>query len=352
MKRIAILDTGFSTKFGGGQRVGLDMVTALKDHYKVDIVTLDPIDPNLAPVPTRSVLPFQINAFTLYKRLLMPLVYRKAAKYDLIIDNSGAAIVPRHSKQPILVYIHDEIFDVYERKNNKYQQGLWKWYIAPYMAILKRLRHLPASGVITNSKYTQTIIKSRYDVNSILCYPGVDPPLTHVSDRSGVITVSRFTPEKNLDFVARVITLNNASGTILGSAYTPTAIKYYNQLRTRYNNLNISRNVDKLYRDRCLAHAKVFISASYEGFGLAVAEAILAGCIPLVPDVSAHKETVPFATLRYPYGDEHAAKVCMQNALAGKYDHLLSKLQKHIRQFTMAKFYARLRELVLCALND
>ena len=51
--------------------------------------------------------------------------------------------------------------------------------------------------------------------------------------------------------------------------------------------------------DDALGRARVYLHASKETFGIAVAEAVAAGCMPVVPDNSAHPETVPFAKLRY-----------------------------------------------------
>ena len=49
---------------------------------------------------------------------------------------------------------------------------------------------------------------------------------------------------------------------------------------------------------RVLAGARAYLHASKETFGIAAAEAVAAGCVPVVPDSSAHAETVPFAGLR------------------------------------------------------
>ena len=70
-----------------------------------------------------------------------------------------------------------------------------------------------------------------------------------------------------------------------------------------------------------------------------MAEAIAAGCVPVVPDNSAHPETVPFAELRYST-EEGAARVSA--ALDGRYDHLLPGLQEHVRQFSEEAFQERM----------
>ena len=45
--------------------------------------------------------------------------------------------------------------------------------------------------------------------------------------------------------------------------------------------------------------ARAYLQTSEKTLGVAVVEAIAAGCVPVVPDNSAHPETVPFDELRY-----------------------------------------------------
>ena len=66
-----------------------------------------------------------------------------------------------------------------------------------------------------------------------------------------------------------------------------------------------------------------------------MAEAITAGCVPVVPDNSAHPETVPFAELRY--GTEEAARI-VREALDGRYNSLLPALRDHVQGFTEEAF--------------
>ena len=65
-------------------------------------------------------------------------------------------------------------------------------------------------------------------------------------------------------------------------------------------------------------------------------EAVAAGCVPVVPDNSAHPETVPFKELRY--GTESEAAGIVRGALDGRYDHLLPGLRGHARRFSEEAF--------------
>ena len=93
-----------------------------------------------------------------------------------------------------------------------------------------------------------------------------------------------------------------------------------------------------------LGRARAYLHASSETFGIAVVEAIAAGCVPVVPNNSAHPETVPFAELRYRSEDEAAGIV--RNALDGRYDHLLPGLQEHVQRFSEEAFQEKMLGII------
>ena len=58
--------------------------------------------------------------------------------------------------------------------------------------------------------------------------------------------------------------------------------------------------------------------------------------MPVVPDNSAHPETVPFAELRY--RTEAEAAEIMRGALGGRFDGLLPALREHAQRFSGEAF--------------
>ena len=73
-------------------------------------------------------------------------------------------------------------------------------------------------------------------------------------------------------------------------------------------------------------------------------EGVAAGCVPIVPDDSAHPETVPFAELRYGTEEEAARKV--RAAADGEYDSYLPRLREHAGRFDEPEFHRRMLALV------
>ena len=82
--------------------------------------------------------------------------------------------------------------------------------------------------------------------------------------------------------------------------------------------------------------ARAYLHTSKETLGVSIAEAAAAGCVPVVPDHTAHPGTVPFAELRH--RTEAEAAEIVRGALDGRYDGLLPALQEHVRRFPEEAF--------------
>ena len=103
-------------------------------------------------------------------------------------------------------------------------------------------------------------------------------------------------------------------------------------------------NLGRRRLEGILASARVYLHSSTEDFGISVVEGIAAGCVPIVPNNSAHPETVPFGELRYDTEEEAAEKV--RAAAGGEYDSYLPRLQRHAEKFSEEAFHRRMLALV------
>src|SRR3990172_3947140 len=75
-----------------------------------------------------------------------------------------------------------------------------------------------------------------------------------------------------------------------------------------------------------------------ENKGITIIESIAAGCIPIVPDNSAHIETVPFSELRYIPNNFNDATDKIKRAMKGEFNHLVESLQKTIAKYSKENF--------------
>lgn len=180
-------------------------------------------------------------------------------------------------------------------------------------------------------------------------YPPVDLcrylPLRSAPKGRRVATVARFAPEKNLESAARIMGTVDERWDVVGNAVHPYQLEYHRMISgTVGARARLLLNAAPGTIDSVLGGSRVYLHASKETFGIAVVEAIAAGCVPVVPDNSAHPETVPFGELRYGSEEEAADKVLA--ALDGRYDGLLAPLQDHVRRFSEGAFQEGMAEII------
>ncbi len=95
-----------------------------------------------------------------------------------------------------------------------------------------------------------------------------------------------------------------------------------------------------------LARAKVYVQASYnEGFGLAVAEAMASGCVPVVTRMGALPEVAGETGVYVPYGDAESTAEAIREALSSP-DRGSRARERISEQFSLASRRERLLPLL------
>jgi glycosyltransferase involved in cell wall biosynthesis len=292
---------------GGSGKLALELSKALNElGYNIKLITfyrdLDALErsinlltPNYRPNIIAKPVPTVYNFLDLilserlvrFKRLILTNSFLKKLQKsdcDLLFDTD--------SNVPLDVdisYIH------YPTVAPGYGKGIiYKFYNLLVKHYSKLLEGTPKL-VLTNSSWTANNIITYYPKLSDRVYvlhPPVDVEyfndlLTYDKERL-VITVSRFTPEKNLGEVLKVAkVLRSYDFLLVGSAskYSEPVIKY---LRTRIesenlNNVELKVNVSRDELRKLLSRAKYYLHPPFpEHFGISVVEAMAAGCIPIV----------------------------------------------------------------------
>jgi len=207
---------------------------------------------------------------------------RKLGEYDLIIDTQSNTLTPAD-----ISYIH------YPAITPTYGEGLqYKIYNAIVKLYIGRFTSSPLL-VLTNSTWTQEILRRIYKVKSIVLHPPIHADLyadiAKIKEREErVITISRLTPEKNLDFILEVARYQkNLTFTIAG-ATTKHSEAYVERLKKKaklmgVENVEIVENPTREEIKDLLARSTYYLHPKFpEHYGIAVMEAIAAGCIPIV----------------------------------------------------------------------
>lgn len=312
----------------GGNDMVLDaMIETLHDH-DLTLYTFSKIKKD--GIRTVSKVPFKIRFFGLYQNLLRPRFDLSGC--DLVISTTGSDV---DTDRPLVIYDQNNLgLQFGDDMPEKYNKGFWRLYYLPYKKFLNK-RINPNARYVCNSKYSARML-APYTKAEVV-YPGVridgfiDRP-----KKNEICMVGRISPEKNLEHAVNILNNVRHDSWILGSVTKPN-MPYYHKLDHMSNDsVHLGGNIERNIILKNLSQSKVYFSSAKETFGIATIEAIASGCIPIVPDNSAHPETVPFAELRYDGIADAVQKI--DDAMNGKHDHLIPRLKEHIRQFDIGHF--------------
>ncbi len=339
---------GFVGGGGGTEKTLLTMLEALEEtNHKVTLYTFSKPKLSFKKITVKSLVPISIPAFGLYQRVMESNLISKAKNEDVIIQASGSFAVPKNPKQKIIIYCHSDFSSELEKTVTKYK-GIWgKYYKIYYQKIKQALKKINQENIllISNSKYVQNSIEKIYGKKSSLLYPPLDLSEfnENLTKKKSLITVSRFSAEKNLEFVIDVMKNLSNDSIIIGNTKTKSNEIYYDLLDSKIKKMNSSnivllKNIPRKNLITHLLESKVYFHASPETFGLTIVESIAAGCIPIVPNNSAHLETIPFSELRYEPNDINDAQEKIKQALSGNFDELMTPLRNSIQKYDKEQF--------------
>ena len=312
---------------GGESTVAIETIECLYElGYEVELLTVQP--PDLDNISKsygkkihisriKSLLPFKLNYFGVYQRLLTMLSSMDFKNSDVVINTHGDALPYRISGNvPYLLYLHFPTFlmnstGIYG--SNKYRKSFfWRVYFKPYSMIAQSLamRATTRSNlVLTNSRFSkEAIIQAFADVQPYVLYPPVDidrfSPAYSKSINSRelkVLVVSRFSPEKLIENAIKIAHLlgGRIKFQILGSL-APANRPYFKSLQQMIEKYGLSKTVtltpnasneeliDSMSKSMIYLHTMIG-----EHFGVSIVEAMAAGLLPIVPAYGGCSEIVP-----------------------------------------------------------
>ncbi|MHB8545614.1 MAG: glycosyltransferase family 4 protein [Nitrosotalea sp.] len=339
---------GFVGGGGGTEKTLYAIIEALigGDH-KVTLYTISKPSVKIPGIKIVSTLPFHLPIFGLYQRYMESRLIKKANDEDLIIQASGGLVLPRKKDQKVIIYCHHDFQNETKKDITKYK-GAWSWYYKPYYIMSQKfVKQIKDENIlfISNSKFIQDSIKKNFSKDSVVIYPPVELEIfqNNINKEESVITISRYSQEKNLEFAIDVFQDIDTKYTIIGNTKTRVNKLYYEKIANKLRDLKKSKisllkNIERNQVVEGLKKSKVYFHASPETFGITIVESIEAGCIPIVPDNSAHKETVPFSELRYVPNDIDEARNKLKKAIAGDFDYLLMDLKRLSEVYSKENF--------------
>ena len=347
---------GFVGGGGGTEPTLLALIDALIEHkHIIHLYTVSKPTIQLPKIKVQSTFPFRLPAFGLYQRYLESELTKKAQDDDLIIQVSGGLALPRKKGQKIIIYCHHDFRNETEKDVTKYK-GIWSAYYKPYYLLSQKFVnqiHDENIILVANSKFIQDSLKKRFGKDSTVIYPPVDVDAFQngLNKEPRVITISRYSQEKNLEFAIDVFSEMDMSYMIIGNTKTKVNEIYFENLNNLENQkskgkISLIKNLERNKMIENLKRSKVYFHASPETFGISVVESIAAGCIPIVPNNSAHKETVPFDELRYEPDNKKDAQEKIRKAISGDYDNLIKQLQNSTSTYSKESFKKSMTNLI------
>jgi glycosyltransferase involved in cell wall biosynthesis len=302
---------------GGGERVSLAIIEALKELGKgeVDLGTVEKTDwekvKNIfgnvtLPDKEMNILPFKLNLFGIYQRSLTGLyAYKYRKKYDLIINSHGD-VMPAfcdvtYMHFPTFTLLKQPITFIKHRDFVKYRKNLfWRIYFIPYEFIQTKLveKYLEHSLILTNSLFSQSIIKQWTGKKAQVVYPPVEIEKFYFKNdfRDNIIvTCSRFTYEKGLTIIPEIASKVPEGKFYIFGSTSKTSWEVISELKKLINKFNVKNvylkpNTPLNEMLSIYKRAKIYLHTMInEHFGLSIVEGMASGLVPLI-----HKSGGPY----------------------------------------------------------
>jgi glycosyltransferase involved in cell wall biosynthesis len=359
---------------GGETTVAIETIESLNElGYEVELVTVQPPDldsitksygKKIHIARIKSLLPFKLNYFGVYQRLLTMLSSIDFKDSDVVINTHGDVLPYRISGNvPYLLYLYFPTFLMNSTGgygSNKYRKSFfWRAYFKPYSMITRSLamRATTRSNLIlTISKFSREAIREAFpDVQPYILYPPVDierfsSAYSHTIDsrEAKVLVVSRFSPEKRIE---NAITIAHLLGgkikfQIIGSL-APANRVYFKKLQQMIEMYGLSQTVsltpnasnqeliDSMSKSTVYLHTMIG-----EHFGVSIVEAMAAGLVPIVPTYGGCSEFVPI-DYQYDTLEEAADHIAKNTKYAD--DEKRVKMHEISSQFSPNNFRTAMR---------
>ena len=241
-------------------------------------------------------------------------------EYDIIIAHSQpsnwlAYNVKKSAGIPYIGYLHQANRFLYPRNIDKttgwstdtnYEILHWIHKLSNIISRLDRSSIYEAEKIFVNSQWVKDKIDKVYDLESELCYPGVNPEKFSQTGREEnqvrtpyILSTNRHYPQKCLHYLLKIMSLMQTDYPHLRCYLTGAFTSYTSQLVEYAKKLNLSKNIvftnnlSELDLMKLYKHAYVYaFTPPEEDLGLGPIEAAAFGVPSIVWDNAGPRETV------------------------------------------------------------
>ena len=295
---------------GGAERLCIYVIKALKEKkFDVTLVTLDKTNWTVLEKvfgcslrPDKEIYPFNRmpripnltfrQGFVALSYALELFAVAAMKRGDLLLNMRGEVVdtigdVIYVNAVPLkLMYVYPQI---------QPDRGTrWRVFSRIYSLFLRILK-AGKNTIIANSVFNHDIIEKKLGRKTLIVHPAVDvrriKAAENVCSRENiVVTVSRFRSAKGLENIPRIAELTEKANFIIIGTVDEAAEQTLRQLTKKVEEAGL-RNRIQTFTNRTfdftvkkLLTAKVFLHTQpMEAFGMALVEAMAAGCVPVAP---------------------------------------------------------------------
>lgn len=287
-------------RIGGGQKVFMKMAECLSREHDVDILTLFKVERQWIEREYSVKLP-NVNIRSLFEErdtkresylhtISAAKVSSISAEYDLFINSNHETVKPRSKKS--IIYFHFPELKRYRKARNIFDAFLLLGY-----AILKSFygNHTKDYGItICNSNYTKKWLRRLWKIDSIVLNPPIDTKKIPRKRQNIILSAGRIAQDKNYSFM--IICFKEVFGKHKDYQYIICGEGEKSIITEDIANFPIklvggldNRDLQEIYaKSKIFFHAKGYSKneirepQEFEHFGMATAEAMAQGCVPIV----------------------------------------------------------------------
>jgi glycosyltransferase involved in cell wall biosynthesis len=363
---------------GGGNVVAAWALQALREEFEVILATLGPVD---CPALNRNFgtslreSDFDLRIAPGRYRSLLRVVPTQGALMELAVTARWARALAAQERADVLLSTHNEMD--FGRPGLQYVHYPWaylprpdiemQWFhrIPGFLPAYRGMCQSIAGGSIhgrglnlslANSTFVAGKIKEVYGTSSEILYPPVPGSFPNVpwqERRSAAVAIGRMHPVKRWEMAVEIVELARGRGVDIGLTLInqPDQIDYGRKIAEMAASRPWFRLLSGITREQLVAevahHRYGIHTMEDEHFGIAVAEMVRAGCIPLVHDSGGPVEIVGgLSELRFRSVEEGAAALRKIIQDATLQDRLRSTLAQQRDRFSVEAFCESLLRVV------
>lgn len=363
---------------GGGNVVAAWTLEALREEFAVTLATLQPVDcpglnRNFGTSLRESDFTVRIAPASFHQLLArLPI---QGAQLRIALGGRWARQLDARERFDVLLSTHNEI--PFGRPGLQYVHFPWAYFPRPDIemqwfhripGVLPAYRGLSqwiAGGTanqtrinrsLANSEFVAGKIREYYGVESTVLYPPVPgefPDVPWAQRHNDALAIGRLHPIKRWEMAVEIVERVRSRGAELGFTliHPPDDTEYARKISAMAGARPWFRLLTGLTREQLVKevarHRYGIHTMEEEHFGIAVAEMVRAGCLPLVHDSGGPVEIVGGRSeLRFRSVAEGAEQLLAMMGDDARQERLRAVLAKQRELFSTDRFCGSLREIV------